>query len=133
MTQQEIFWTLEDYQRFLQHPEYIVRDWAAERIERQYKEQAAECLVPLLQDEKEELQIKAVRAMGQSGEAKYEPLLLDALSASENKPELHAWLLEALARLRSATVLPHFVQTIKRESGYQPVKLNHIFLLHIKC
>lgn len=32
----DLFWTLRDYQRFVQDPDFLAREWAAHRIEEQY-------------------------------------------------------------------------------------------------
>ncbi len=49
-------WTLDDYRRFLQHSEPLIRGWAADRIEAQYPHQMAESFLGLLTDPDSHLQ-----------------------------------------------------------------------------
>lgn len=46
----QLLWTFEDYVRFSQHPERVVRCWAFERLTKQHPDRAAEPLVALLDD-----------------------------------------------------------------------------------
>ncbi len=91
----ERFWSLDDYQRFLQHPDVFARDWAADRIEHQYPGQAAENFVGLLTDSDTYLRIKAAQTIGGSGDPRYEPALgvLNDYTASE----MDEWRATALA------------------------------------
>jgi HEAT repeat protein len=100
----QLIWTLEDYQRFLRHPDPIARGWAADRVEQQYRQQAVESFVGLLTDPDSHLQITAARAIGESGDLRYEPALLAALPESEGY--VRNWFMTTLGQLRSPALLP---------------------------
>ncbi len=106
-TKPELFWTLDDYKRFLQHPAYEVRQWALERIETQYPRQAAENVAVLLKDPETILSSKAARIIGDSEDARYEPLLLDALPRSKGSTKRNIF--AALGKLRSTAILPQII------------------------
>lgn len=120
MTQKEPFWTLEDYQRFLTHSDYSARYWALKRIERQFPHLAAKNFVHLLEDKHILLQNRAAQAIAKSKEPCYEEALLAALP--ESKLVLRNHLLTGLGQMRSATMLPHFLQVLEPESeGPTPI------------
>jgi HEAT repeat protein len=107
----QLIWTLDDYQRFLRHPDPIARGWAADRIEGQYPQQAAESFVGLLTDPDSHLQITAAGAIGKSGDAHYEPALLAAFPESEGY--VRNWFMTTLGQLRSPTLLPQLVAELE--------------------
>ncbi|MEJ2556035.1 MAG: hypothetical protein P8186_07385 [Anaerolineae bacterium] len=114
----QLIWTLEDYQRFLRHPDPIARGWAADRIEQQYSQQAAESFAGLLTDQDSHLQITAARAIGESGDLRYEPALLAALPKSEGS--VRNWLMTTLGQLRSPALLPQLVAELDAAPAHCP-------------
>jgi hypothetical protein len=103
--------TLEDYQRFLRHSDPMIRDWAAKRIEAQYPDQAAENLAGLVNDPDPHLQITAARAIGDSGDPRYEPALLAVYPETEGY--VRNWFMTTLAKLGSRTLLPQLVAELE--------------------
>ena len=114
----QLIWSLEDYQRFLGHPDPIARDWAARRIEQQHPQQAAESFVSLLADPDPDLQITAAKAIGESGDLRYEPALLAAYPESEGY--VRNWLMTTLGKLRSPTLLPQLVAELETAPSQCP-------------
>lgn len=102
-----MFWSLDDYKRFVQHDDYFAREWAVYRIQYQYPEHAAECFAGLLTDPTPHLRITAAQTLGKSGDPRYEPALLAALEASTDR--LRYWITVALGQLRSQALLPQLV------------------------
>jgi hypothetical protein len=111
-------WTLDDYRRFLQHPEPLIRGWAADRIEIQYPRQAAESLVGLLADPDRHLQISAIRAIGDSGDPRYEPALLAVFPHSQGYGR--NWLTSVLGQFRCPTLLPELVAQLQAAPPRSP-------------
>ncbi len=111
-------WFLDDYQSFLRHPDPPVRRWAADRIEAQYPHQAAESFVGLLTDSDPHLQITAARAIGESGDTRYEPALLAVFPESEGF--IRNWLMATLGQLRSPTLLPQLVAELETAPVHCP-------------
>jgi HEAT repeat protein len=114
----QLIWTLDDYQRFLRHPDPIARGWAVDRIEQQYPRQAAESFVGLLTDPDSHLQIMAARAIGESGDLRYEPALLAALPKSDGA--VRNWLMTTLSQLHSPTRLPKLVAELEAAPAQCP-------------
>lgn len=102
-----LFWTLDDYKRFIEHDEYSIREWATYRIRYQYPEYAAEAFAGLLTDPTSHLRILAAQTLGRSGDPRYEPALRAALPDSTGN--LRHWIIEALGQLRSQALLPQWV------------------------
>ena len=69
----QFIWYLDDYQAFLKHPDPLLRNWAATRIESQYPDQAAESFLGLLSDTDNHLKITAASAIARSDDGRYEP------------------------------------------------------------
>lgn len=111
-------WTLTDYCRFLRHPEPLIRGWAAERIEQQYPRQAAKSFSGLLADPDRHLQITAARAIGDSGDARYEPALWAVFPQSQGA--VRNWLLTALGQLRTPALLPELITLITDAPPHSP-------------
>ncbi len=107
----QLIWTLDDYQRFLRHPDPIARGWAADRIEQQYPQQAVESLISLLTDPDFHLQITAARAIGESGDIRYEPALSAAFPESEGY--VRNWFMTTLGQLHSPALLPQLVAELE--------------------
>jgi hypothetical protein len=82
----------------------MIRDWAAERIEAQYPDQAAENLASLVNDSDPHLQITAAKAIGESSDPRYEPVLLAAYPETEGY--VRNWFMTTLGKLGSRTLLP---------------------------
>jgi HEAT repeat protein len=114
----QLIWTLEDYRRFLRHPDPIARGWAADRIEQQYPQQAAENFVGLLTDPDSHLQITAASAIGKSGDTRYEPALLAAFPESEGY--VRNWFMTTLGQLRSPALLPKLVAELEAAPAQCP-------------
>jgi hypothetical protein len=114
----QLIWTLDDYQRFLGHPDPLVRGWAADRIEQQYPQQAAESFVGLLTDSDHHLQITAAREIQKSGDIHYEPALLAVLPESEGF--VRNWVMTSLGKLRSPTLMPQLVAELEAAPAQCP-------------
>jgi hypothetical protein len=123
----QLIWTLEDYQRFLRHPDPIARGWAADRIEQQYPQQAAENFIGLLTDPDSHLQITAAEAIGKSGDARYEPALLAAFPESEGY--VRNWFMTTLGQLHSPTLLPQLVAELEAAPAQCPPEERDMFVL----
>ncbi|MCZ7568544.1 MAG: HEAT repeat domain-containing protein [Ardenticatenaceae bacterium] len=106
----ERFWTLDDYRRWLNHPDAVVREWAAHRIDNQYPQQAAESFVGLLNDSSIHLRTLAAQTLAVSGDPGYEPALLAALPQSEGL--VRRWIVSALAQLHSPALLPQLLEAV---------------------
>jgi HEAT repeat protein len=111
-------WSLDDYQQFLQHPDPIIRNWAARHIEGQYPDRAAESFVGLLTDPDPHLQITACRAISQSDDPRYEPALLAVYPESEGF--VRNWLMTTLAQLRSPGLLPQLIAELETAPDQHP-------------
>jgi HEAT repeat protein len=102
------FWTLADYQRFIQDPDFFARDWAANRIEEQYPQQAAQSLLNLLKDEDDHLRISASRAIIASPDPEFEEYLLDALPTARSYAR--RWILEAIGAVGCRAILSQLIR-----------------------
>lgn len=111
-------WTLGDYQRFLQHTDPLVRHWAADRIEEQYPQQAAASFAGLLTDPDTHLQITAARAIGDSGDPRYEPALLAVWPVSQGF--VRNWFTTTLGQFRSPSLLPHLLADVAAAPAHCP-------------
>src|SRR5512134_3612387 len=103
-----LFWTLADYQRFILDPDFFAREWAANRIEDQYPQAAAQSFRSLLQDEGDHLRISAARAIIVSPSPEFEPDLLAALPAARGN--VRRWMLVATAAAGSWAILPELIK-----------------------
>jgi HEAT repeat protein len=119
--------SLEDYQRFLRHPDPMIRDWAAERIETQYPDQAAENLANLVNDPDPYLQITAVKAVGESSDPRYEPALLAAYPETEGY--VRNWFMTTLGKLGSRTLLPQLVAELEAAPSQAPSEEHELLAL----
>jgi hypothetical protein len=118
---------LEDYQRFLRHPDPMIRDWAAERIEAQYPDQAAENLASLVNDSDPHLQITAAKAIGESSDPRYEPVLLAAYPETEGY--VRNWFMTTLGKLGSRTLLPQLVAELETAPSQAPAEERELLAL----
>jgi hypothetical protein len=119
--------TLEDYQRFLRHPDPMIRDWASKRIEVQYPDQAAENLASLVNDPDPHLQITAAKAIGDSRDPRYEPALLAIYPETEGY--VRNWLMTTLAKLGSRTLLPQLVAELEAAPSRAPAEEREVLAL----
>ncbi len=103
--------TLSTYQKFLRHPDPIVRDWAVDCVQAQYPAEAADSLVHLLTDEDDHLQISATRAIDAQDDARFEPALLaawpHATGGSRN------WMTITLGKLQSPAALSELITAVE--------------------
>ena len=125
----QLLWTLDDYRRFLQHPDPWVRRWAADRIEAQYPQQAVESLAGLLTDPDTDLQITAARLIGDSGDKRYEPALLAVWP--ESRGFVRNWLTTALGQLRSPGLLPHLAAELEAAPAQAPSESKKLALFSV--
>ncbi|MDQ4076282.1 MAG: HEAT repeat domain-containing protein [Chloroflexota bacterium] len=117
-SQQERFWSFEDYREHLQHPDPSVRGWAADRIEQQFPQHLAESLVPLLQDESPNLRVTAAQALWERGKPHHEEALLAALPGTAGNER--QWFMMALAKIRSAATLPILIEAVQQTDMQRP-------------
>jgi hypothetical protein len=110
------FWTLADYQRFIRDLDFFARDWAANRIEEQYPQEAARSFISLLKDEDNHLQISAARAIIASPSPEFEADLLNALPTARSY--VRRWMLKAIGAIGSRTILPQLIQDCDAIPGY---------------
>ncbi len=104
----DLFWTLRDYQRFVQDPDFLAREWAAHRIEEQYPQATAHSLKSLLFDEDDHLRISAARAIITHPSQEFEADLLYALQSA--KGNTRSWILKAIGVIGSKAILPQLIQ-----------------------
>ncbi len=112
--------TLSTYQKFLRHPDPIIRNWAVDCMQAQYPGEAADSLVHLCTDEDDHLQISATRAIGQQGDARFEPALLAAWAHATGGSR--NWITITLGQLQSSAALPELIATVNAATEPLPVK-----------
>ncbi|MFN8494789.1 MAG: HEAT repeat domain-containing protein [Caldilineaceae bacterium] len=121
-------WTLDDYQRFLHHPDQLVRFWAYRHIDDQYPQEANRCIATLIDDTDSLLQFNAIKAMGELGGAENERKLLDLLPKAQGNNR--HWAMLSLSRMHSALFLPILLEEVRRidprqtQSGFWPVEFS---------
>jgi hypothetical protein len=104
---EQMLWTFEDVVRFVTHPDQPLRRWALERLTKRFPGQAAEALVPMLDDEDSYLAFSAARVLGGTGDAaRYGPVLLARLQRAGPDDSRFGYLADAVAKLGVREALP---------------------------
>ena len=126
----QLLWTLDDYARFLHHPDFLVRFWAFRHLEDQYPNAAPRLVATLLDDTDTLLQYNAIKALGELGGAENERKLLDLLPKVQDNNRY--WVMLSLSRMHSAAFLPLLLEEVGRidpqrpQQGFWPVEFSAI-------
>ncbi|MBI3943381.1 MAG: hypothetical protein HY326_10250 [Chloroflexi bacterium] len=121
MMKDRLFWTVDDYKRLIQDPDYFVREWAARRIDETYPNQVPDCFAGLLNDPA--FAPRAAMAIMRSGDRRCESALLAALFGSAGL--VRRWIFAALGHLRSERALPQLIAALDEASAAPAQKMDH--------
>lgn len=109
----DLLWTVEELHTLTNHPKAGVREWALERLTKLFPEQAVERTEKMLEDEDVLVRLTAVKFLGETGDKKYGPLLLEKLKQATGL--LFVVLAEALGDLGFREAAPIVVAYAQRE------------------
>ncbi len=111
----QILWSFEKLRRFTEHPDLAVRDWALERLTKLFPDQAGETAVKMLDDENIYVRLQAVNFLGDTGDKKYGPVLLEKLKQTE-QVNLFVALADALGQVCFQEAGPVMLDYILQEA-----------------
>ncbi len=124
----QLLWTLDDYARFLQHPDILVRFWAFRHLEDQYPSAAPRLVATLLDDPDSLLQFNAIKALGELGGAENERKLLALWPQVQDNNRY--WVMLSLSRMHSAAFLPLLLEEVgqidlrRPQQGFWPIEFS---------